>query len=169
MRQSTADKETRKAINFDFDELELKRHYPSKFPFAYKRAWSVVKKFMIQHGFEHRQYSGYVSKEPMSYYELNKILIELCNAHPWVGPCSQQFDVTEVGETYSALDLLRRCAEKAKEYTPEHYSHNKHYASQKSSDSRIRNLDDRIRDINTIDKQERENGSGRNKNTEPER
>ncbi len=169
MKQSTLDKETRKAINFDFDEAELKRRYPSRFPFAYKRAWSVVKKFMVQHGFEHRQYSGYVSKDPMSYFELNKVLIELRNTHPWVGPCSRQFDVTEVGDTYSVLDVLRGRAEKVKEHILHQSGHGEHGGRREEAGGRIRDLDMQIKDMTELVEQERKRGTRDNVHGEPER
>jgi len=105
-------KESRKAINFDLDERKLKKLYPSRFPFAYKHAWSDIKRFMEKNGFEHRQYSGYVSRKPMSYTEVIKTMEKLRSVYPWIGPCAQKFDVTEVGKTYSLLELLRRDPEK---------------------------------------------------------
>lgn len=56
----------RKALNFDLSTNELKKHFNST-----AEAYSQIKIFMIENGFEHRQYSGYISKEPMNEREQN--------------------------------------------------------------------------------------------------
>mgnify|MGYP006922439092 CR=1 FL=1 len=52
-------KETKRAINFDLDTKELLKHFKNT-----HQAYSAIKVFMEDNGFEHRQYSGYVSREP---------------------------------------------------------------------------------------------------------
>ena len=137
--------ETRKAINFDLEEKALKRLYPSKWPFGYKRAWSVVKSFMLNHGFEHRQYSGYVSKEPMSYHDLKNVLTELSKELPWVGPCSIRFDVTEVGETYSVIDVLLGDDEASRNTRSPRREQSEPSPTSHKTVSFIRDLDDFVR------------------------
>ncbi|MGI0440118.1 hypothetical protein ACRE1S_06290 [Helicobacter himalayensis] len=51
---------SRKAINFDLSTNELKKHFNNT-----AEAYSQIKTFMLENGFEHRQYSGYASKETM--------------------------------------------------------------------------------------------------------
>ena len=51
---------TRKAINFDLSTADLKKYFKNT-----AEAYNQIKNFMLQNGFEHRQYSGYVSKEAM--------------------------------------------------------------------------------------------------------
>ena len=55
--------ESKKALNFDLSDILLRKYYPSK---NYKKAWSDIKGYLIQNGFNHRQYSGYVSNEKVS-------------------------------------------------------------------------------------------------------
>lgn len=55
--------ESKKALNFDLSDALLRKYYPSK---NYKKAWSDIKSFLLEIGFNHRQYSGYVSIECMS-------------------------------------------------------------------------------------------------------
>ena len=52
--------ESKKALNFDLNDALLKKYYPSK---SYKNGRTDIKKFLVQNGFNHRQYSGYVSKK----------------------------------------------------------------------------------------------------------
>ncbi len=60
----------RKAINFDRDTNELKKHYPGK---NYRNAYTDIKKLMEESGFEHRQWSGYVSKDKISLQKVASI------------------------------------------------------------------------------------------------
>lgn len=94
----------RRAINFDLSEELLKQHYS---PTKYKKAWGEIAVYMDKHGFDHRQYSGYVSRNPMTELETNKFLQKMANDLPWLGSCARVFDVTEVGRTYDCLDILQ--------------------------------------------------------------
>ncbi len=51
----------RKAINFDIDTKKYEEYTGKKAPTAY----AEVKKFLKKNGFEHRQGSGYVSKNSL--------------------------------------------------------------------------------------------------------
>lgn len=44
--------QTRKALNYDLDDLLLQKYYPS--PKSYKYAWTKVKRFLYKNGFEDR-------------------------------------------------------------------------------------------------------------------
>lgn len=60
-------KQMRKAINFDLDTKKLKDAYcVTNRPLEYLKAYGEIKDFMKSKGFLHRQWSGYVSKEPLS-------------------------------------------------------------------------------------------------------
>ena len=50
--------ESKKALNFDLSNQALQKYYPSK---NYGKAWSDIKGYLLEIGFNHRQYSGYVS------------------------------------------------------------------------------------------------------------
>lgn len=49
-----------KAINFDLSTNELKKYFSNT-----AEAYNQIKSFMLNNGFDHRQYSGYASKEVM--------------------------------------------------------------------------------------------------------
>ena len=88
-------KDTKKAINFDLDTKELLKHFKNT-----HQAYSSIKKFMEENGFEHRQYSGYVSNEPISEFAAISITEKLNKKFKWLKDCVQKYDVTEIGETY---------------------------------------------------------------------
>ena len=98
---------SKKALNYDLDNLLLKKHYPN--PNSYKNAWPKVKKFLCNKGFENRQYSGVVSIKPMTNTVVQEIILELNEKYEWLGPCIQRFDVTNVGLTYDLNALFNDC------------------------------------------------------------
>ena len=57
--------------------------------------------FLKSYGFKHRQWSGYISKEPMSNAEVTGIVRQLNKFLPWLKQCVQKFDVTSIGDTFS--------------------------------------------------------------------
>lgn len=66
----------RKYINFDLSTNELKKHFNNT-----AEAYNKIKEFMTQNGFEHRQYSSYISKEPIDDYDFSQILEIFARKH----------------------------------------------------------------------------------------
>lgn len=92
---------THKAINFDLSTNELKKRFNNT-----AEAYSKIKEFMLQNGFEHRQYSGYVSKELMEDDDIALLIRSLSRQFSWLSNCVQKFDVTDIGEQYDLTHLL---------------------------------------------------------------
>lgn len=91
----------RKAINFDLSTNELKKYFKNT-----AEAYNQIKDFMLQNGFEHRQYSGYVSKEVMEDDDITLLVLNITNKLTWLYPCTQKFDVTDIGEQHDLKDIL---------------------------------------------------------------
>ena len=92
-----------KAINFDLNTKALKQYYPLS---NWRRAYDDINKLLLANGFEHRQGSGYFSKQKMRKTELSSIIKILSLQFPWLKKCVKQFDVTNIGAQYSALGLI---------------------------------------------------------------
>ena len=92
-----------KAINFDLDTNALKEIYPGK---DYKQAYRDIKSFMLKNGFEHRQWSGYLSIKPMSMSEVSQITLDLSRKFAWLKDCVNRFDVTNVGKSFDFTELI---------------------------------------------------------------
>nr|WP_306816867.1 VapD family protein [Campylobacter helveticus] len=92
----------RKAINFDLSTEELKKHFGDT-----REPYSQIKNFMLENGFEHRQYSGYASIEVMSDRQIAKIARKLNDKFAWISSCIQEFDVTDIGEQYSLSHIFK--------------------------------------------------------------
>ena len=59
----------KKAINFDLDTKKLREFHQK----GITQAYTDIRNFLESMGFEHRQGSGYVSKEPMRYATVDAI------------------------------------------------------------------------------------------------
>lgn len=105
---------SRKQITFDLSQDALKRHYPHKEPVSnpqyYKKAYDDVQRFMVKHGFEHRQYSVYVSKERLTTLDVVGLMEELGEQMPWLSLCVNEIDVTNIGIQHSLKQTLENAA-----------------------------------------------------------
>ena len=90
-----------KYINFDLDTNQLKDIFPDT-----RLPYSMIKKFFEDRGFTHRQYSGYISKEPLEEYDITKITKELGKKFTWLKNCIQEFDVSNVINEVSVKDQI---------------------------------------------------------------
>ena len=70
MSEETRTQTPRRAINFDLSTRTLEEIFGKG---NTAKPYSDITHFMKENGFIHRQYSGYVSKEPMSDREFIKI------------------------------------------------------------------------------------------------
>ncbi|MDR1184811.1 MAG: hypothetical protein LBK67_08445, partial [Coriobacteriales bacterium] len=82
----------KKAINFDLDTASLRDLFGEK---GRRNAYAQIMRFLSAKGFEHRQWSGYVSVDRLSYAETYLVIEELLEKHPWLGVCAKRFDVTD--------------------------------------------------------------------------
>ena len=79
----------RKAINFDLSTSELRKIFGY---FGTAMAYGLIKKFMLEHGFEHRQYSGYISKNPMSFIQVEDIIKKMSIEYSWLHKVVEKMD-----------------------------------------------------------------------------
>lgn len=108
-------KESRKAFHFDLSTKKLMLHYPSDKKFGWRKAWSDIRSFMEGHGFEHAQFSGYESIEPMGYDKAYAIMKSLSETYPWFTACAKAATYTDIGERFDVLAFLNR---KVKDVAP---------------------------------------------------
>ena len=89
--------ESKKALNFDLSNQALQKYYPSK---NYGKAWSDIKGYLLEIGFNHRQYSGYVSIDNISMTYVIQHIIEMSLLFKWLKYCVKEFGVTIVGDDF---------------------------------------------------------------------
>lgn len=90
-----------KAINFDLDTKKMRQY--GKYPIGY----TEVKRSFLQLGFEHRQWSGYVSKAKMKEADIVFVVERLVEIHPWLSDCTNKFDVTNIGEQFDLTHIIK--------------------------------------------------------------
>ena len=81
-------RENKKAINFDLDTKKLNIYYGKNIRNAYRE----IGKFLENNGFKHRQWSGYVSINKMSNFDIVNLNIKMWKKFPWLIQCARRFD-----------------------------------------------------------------------------
>lgn len=95
----------RKAINFDLDTNKMKEL--KLYPKGYRMLGASLKK----HGFEHRQGSGYISKEKLDGDNIYDIISELVSENEWLAECVRKIDVTDIGRQHDLTATVRELSE----------------------------------------------------------
>ena len=94
--------ERRLQIIFDLDTLLLEQTEKG----SSKTIYTKIKAFMDENGFDHIEYSGYVSREPMMVAIALAVVESLKDAFPILNSTVQGMHLTEVGDTYELTNLF---------------------------------------------------------------
>lgn len=101
---------SRKQITFDLCTDALKRYYPHQEPPLnpqyYNQAYYDIRRFMKEHGFEHRQSSAYVSAGRLTTLDIVILMEWMAAELPWLGRCVDEIDVADIGAQHSLKKLL---------------------------------------------------------------
>lgn len=102
-----------KYINFDLSTEELRKHFGNNTAKAYE----LIKDFFLNKGFEHRQYSSYISKKPIDDYDFSQILELFARKHIWLKDCLQGFDILNVEneQKIDGAEQIRNTAQEAEQ------------------------------------------------------
>ena len=90
------DKIKRMQIIFDLDSVKLEEIEKN----SSKNIYSKIRVFMEKNGFDHIEYSGYVSREPVRLARVYEVVKTLRAAFPILNDTVNDMHVTEVGNTY---------------------------------------------------------------------
>lgn len=91
----------RKAINFDLDTETMKEY--SKYPIGYELLRVSFKKY----GFEHRQGSGYISKDKLMSSDVTDVVRNIVKEQPWLSECVKKIDVTDIGKQHDLTAIVK--------------------------------------------------------------
>lgn len=92
----------RKALNFDLDTKKFEEFTGKHSPVAY----AEIKRFLKKNGFDHRQGSGYISKDSLNDGKIFAIIQSMSIEFKWLGHCVKQIDVTNIGKQHSLIDAI---------------------------------------------------------------
>ena len=94
----------KKAINFDKDTKEYEKYTGKNAPTAYNE----IKRFLKKNGFEHRQGSGYISKESLAEWKVTAIITRMSLQLEWLKHCVKAMDVTTIGKQHSLISTVNK-------------------------------------------------------------
>ena len=69
-------------------------------------AYVEIKRFLEKNSFEHRQGSGYISKESLIDHDITALIINMTLTLDWFKYCIKQIDVTNIGKQHSLLETI---------------------------------------------------------------
>lgn len=94
----------RKALNFDLDTKKYEEDTGKHSPTAY----AEIKRFLKKNNFEHRQGSGYISKDSLNDGKVFAIIQSMSIELKWLKNCVKQIDVTNIGKQHSLLETISK-------------------------------------------------------------
>lgn len=109
----SADDKRLRAVNFDLNISALKEHYSEANP---KRAYKEIQRFMENNNFEHRQWSGYCSKDPISNFDIIYLFDSMYEKMPWLDSCAERMDVTTIDSVYDIKAMRSMSAQNNAEF-----------------------------------------------------
>jgi virulence-associated protein VapD len=94
-----------KMINFDLSTERLREEFGYD---GYRKAYRIILRFFAANGFDHHQYSGYLSQSTMSYAEVYDLVLNtMVSRLPWLVSCVQKFDATNVTSQSNMLSAIK--------------------------------------------------------------
>lgn len=96
---------TRKQVSFDLDIKALEEFYPDK---NWRKAYDVIKRYMILNGFIWQQGSVYISKNKISYTKISNMLEDLIIKNQWLHKCMRDCVVSSITKQYSQNHLFNK-------------------------------------------------------------
>lgn len=96
------EKKFRKAIHFDLDTKTF-----AKFKLSSEYIYSNIKKYMEKNNFIHTQFSGYESKDKMSFYDAASFLKDMNKSFPWLPPMINKINITDISHNQNLFALIK--------------------------------------------------------------
>jgi len=100
------------AIAFDFDTEVLEKIYPNP---SWRNAYSEVRKYLEENGFEHRQGSVYFGDEDLTAAECIVIVQDMADEFSWFTPSLKDIRMLRIEENNDLMVVLDRKSRKKKQ------------------------------------------------------
>ena len=97
--------ETIKQVSFDLDTKALEEYYPDK---NWRKAYDVIKRYMILNGFIWQQGSVYVSEENIENRGVVTLLKKLINENQWLHKYMRDCVISSITKQYSQNHLFNK-------------------------------------------------------------
>lgn len=93
------------AITFDFDTSLLEQLYPSQ---SWRNAYSDVRRFFEDNGFENKQGSVYFAIDDIDAVECVALVQDLAEAYDWFTPSLKDIRMLRIEENNDLMPILDR-------------------------------------------------------------
>ena len=100
------------AIAFDFDTEILEKLYPNA---SWRNAYTDVRKYLEDNGFEHRQGSVYFGDEDLTATECIVIVQDMADEFNWFTPSLKDIRMLRIEENNDLMVVLDRKSRKKKQ------------------------------------------------------
>lgn len=94
-----------KCIHFDFLIDEIREHFSND-----STPYTQIQNFLENNGFEHNQYSGYISKEPLNDAAVYTLLRKIAKNFTWIDDCVRKFAITNAPDEMEVQGFLSQNA-----------------------------------------------------------
>jgi virulence-associated protein VapD len=92
-----------KSINFDLSTERLREVFGGD---GRRKAYAQIQRFLMRNGFDHRQWSGYITKERRLYLDIYVIIDALVLRCSWLPGCVNRFDITDFMAQSDACEYI---------------------------------------------------------------
>lgn len=137
----------RKAINFDLDTNIMKDHR------LYPNGYELLRVSFKNHGFEHRQGSGYLSTGKLTSDQVYEIVEDIVKEQPWLADCVKKIDVTDIGKQHDLTAIVRQIATQAKQARQAEQAKQ----AEQSKESKFSSREDQINSLMSVCKRQLSN------------
>lgn len=94
-----------KCIHFDFLIDEIREHFSND-----STPYTLIQNFLENNGFEHNQYSGYISKKPLTRAQSYAVLRKIAKKFTWIDDCVRKFAITNAPDEMEVQGFLSQNA-----------------------------------------------------------
>lgn len=108
-----AEQKKRRAVYFDLDTNEMKKHL-SSVPLGY----ACIKRSFQKQGFSHRQGSGYISNKALVSAEVLDAIENVVKENTWLCDCVKTIDTMEVSKMFELTGVVKDLKEQVQQLTP---------------------------------------------------
>lgn len=102
-----------KALYFDLSVKNLSIYFSDP-----RNAYHKIRNYLTQRNFSHEQYSGYHSLYKTTDLDIFDLVVQMSEAFPWLEPCMNHFEVTDVEANHDLIRILRKPSERLNTLCP---------------------------------------------------
>lgn len=96
----------RMMLTYELNANALRKNYPAE-KGAYTDAYTVIRQYILGHGFEDDKDFGYIMNKALTEEECRSFALDMLREFPWLKGCFTRFEILELGETVDMTDIIK--------------------------------------------------------------